>query len=57
MVAGLVAGLSKKMLLEDCARLATAFSLSAVTRLGRALPKPGVIDDFQKQGEISSIVI
>ena len=57
MVAGLVAGLSKKMLLKDCARLATAFSLSAVTRLGRDLPKPGVIDDFQKQVEITSFVI
>lgn len=55
MVAGLVAGLRKKMLLKDCARLATAFSLSAVTRLGRDLPKPGVIDEFQKQVEITPL--
>ena len=56
MVAGLVAGLSKKMPLKDCARLATAFSLSAITRLGRDLPKPAVIDDFQKQVEITPFV-
>lgn len=54
MVAGLVAGISKKLALQDCARLATAFSLSAVTRLGRDLPKPGVIEDFQKQVEIET---
>ncbi len=57
MVAGLVAGLSKKMPLKDCARLATAFSLSAITRLGRDLPKPSVIEDFQKQVEITPFVI
>ncbi len=56
MVAGLVAGLSKKMPLKDCARLATAFSLSAITRLGRDLPKPTVIEDFQKQVEITPFV-
>ena len=54
MVAGLVAGISKKLDLKDCARLATAFSLSAVTRLGRDLPKPSVIEDFQKQVEITT---
>lgn len=52
MVAGLVAGISKKLALQDCARLATAFSLSAVTRLGRDLPKPEEIEDFKKQVEI-----
>ena len=57
MVAGLVAGLSKKMPLKDCARLATAFSLSAITRLGRDWPKPSVIEDFQKQVEITPFVI
>ena len=55
MVAGLVAGLSKKLPLKDCARLATAFSLSAVTRLGRDLPKSSVIDEFQKQVEITHL--
>jgi len=55
MVAGLVAGIHKKLALQDCARLATAFSLSAVTRLGRDLPKPTVIEDFKKQVEIEPI--
>lgn len=55
MVAGLVAGINKKLSLQDCARLATAFSLSAVTRLGRDLPKPAVIEDFKKQVEIEPI--
>lgn len=53
MVAGLVAGIARNLTLQDCARLATAFSLSAVTRLGRDLPKPSVIEDFQKQVEIA----
>lgn len=57
MVAGLVAGLSKKMPLKDCARLATAFSLSAITRLGRDLPPPNAIEEFQKQIEITPFVI
>ncbi|MFN8411735.1 MAG: 1-phosphofructokinase [Anaerolineales bacterium] len=55
MVAGLVAGLNKNLSLRDCARLATAFSLSAVTRLGRDLPKASVVDEFQKQVEISVV--
>ena len=57
MVAGLVAGLSQKLSLEDCARLATAFSLSAVTRLGRDLPPSKVINEFQKQVDITPFVI
>ena len=52
MVAGIVADLSKKLPLQDCAKLATAFSLSAVTRLGSDLPDRDVIKDFQKQVEI-----
>lgn len=52
MVAGLVAGISKNLALQDCAKLATAFSLSAVTRLGRDLPKPAVIEEFQQKVEI-----
>ncbi|MBI3151834.1 MAG: 1-phosphofructokinase [Chloroflexi bacterium] len=56
MVAGLVAGLNKKLSLKDCARLATAFSLSAVTRLGRDLPHSSLIDEFQKKVEITPFV-
>ena len=57
MVAGLVAGLSKSMSLRECARLATAFSLSMITRLGRDLPPMKIINDFQKQVEITPIVV
>ena len=57
MVAGLVAGMSKKLSLRDCARLATAFSLSMITRLGRDLPEMSVINDFQKQVEITPFVV
>ncbi len=52
MVAGLVAGLTQKMSLEACARLATAFSVSAVTRLGRDLPQSEKIEAFQSQIQI-----
>ena len=52
MVAGLVAGLTRKMPLEDCARLATAFSVSAVTRLGRDLPRSEEIEAFRSQVKI-----
>lgn len=57
MVAGLVAGLSKKMSLRECARLATAFSLSMITRLGRDLPEMKIINNFQQQVEITPIVL
>lgn len=57
LVAGLVAGLSQKLKLEECARLATAFSLSAVTRLGRDLPGSETIEDFRKQVEIRPFLI
>jgi len=49
MVAGLVAGSVKDLSLADCARLATAFSLSAITRVGRDLPAREEIESYQKQ--------
>ena len=49
MVAGLVAGFVKNLSLADCARLATAFSLSAITRVGRDLPPREEIESYQKQ--------
>ncbi len=57
MVAGLVAGLTKKLSLEDCARLATAFAVSAVTRLGRDLPRAEEIEAFQAQVQIVPLEI
>lgn len=49
MVAGLVAGSVKDLSLEDSARLATAFSLSAITRVGRDLHTRDEIESYQKQ--------
>jgi 1-phosphofructokinase len=49
MVAGLVAGSVKNLSLADCARLATAFSISAITRIGRDLHTRDEIESYQKQ--------
>ncbi len=38
MVAGIIAGQARGLSLPDCARLATAFSLGAITRVGHNLP-------------------
>ena len=57
MVAGLVAGLAKELALADCARLATAFSISAITRLGRDLPASAEIESYQKQVVITPFEI
>ncbi|MBS1174774.1 MAG: fructose-phosphate kinase [Burkholderiaceae bacterium] len=52
MVAGVLAGVLQQLPLADCARLATAFSLAAVTRLTRDLPAPTVIAQWQKEVQI-----
>ncbi len=57
MVAGLVAGLTQNLELTECARLATAFSLSAITRLGRGQPEAGVIEMYKQQVTITPFVI
>lgn len=57
MVAGLVAGLTQNLELTECARLATAFSLSAITRLGHGLPEAGVIEMYKQQVTITPFVI
>lgn len=49
MVAGLIAGLRAGLPLADIARLATAFSLCAITRLERKLPDETVLADWQAQ--------
>ena len=48
-VAGLIAGLRAGLPLADIARLATAFSLCAITRLERKLPDETVLADWQAQ--------
>jgi 1-phosphofructokinase len=49
MVAGLVAGQVRGLSLSDCARLATAFSLGAITRTGQNLPTPEALQEYSQQ--------
>lgn len=49
MVSGTVAGKTQGMSLADCARLGTAFSLSAVTNVGAGLPSLEAIETFKNQ--------
>ncbi len=49
MVAGLIAGQAQGLSLPDCARLATAFSLGAITRVGHSLPASEVLQAYVQQ--------
>ena len=46
MLAGLIAGQVQGLNLPDCARLATAFSLGAITRIGSRLSAPDVLQTY-----------
>ena len=52
MVAGLIAGQVQGLSLPDCARLATAFSLGTITRLGSELPAPETLQMYSDQVSI-----
>jgi 1-phosphofructokinase len=52
MVAGLIAGQIQGLSLPDCARLATAFSLGTITRLGSELPAPETLQMYSDQVSI-----
>ena len=49
MVAGIIAGQVQELNLANCARLATAFSLGAITRISRNLPAPEVLQEYSRQ--------
>jgi 1-phosphofructokinase len=49
MVAGLIAGQVQGLSPSDCARLATAFSLGAITYAGHNLPAPEVLQAYVQQ--------
>src|SRR6266568_4099486 len=49
MVAGLIAGQVQGLSMPDCARLATAFSLGAITYAGHNLPPPEVLQAYVQQ--------
>src|SRR6266566_6866232 len=52
MVAGLIAGQVQGLSLPDCARLATAFSLGTITRLGSGLPAAEALQMYVDQVSI-----
>lgn len=54
MVAGLIAGQVQELSLSDCARLATAFSLGAITSVGHNLPAPEIVQAYAQQVSIRS---
>lgn len=54
MVAGLLAALTAQLSLADCACLATAFSLCAVTQWSRDLPPHSVVNDWMKQVQVTA---
>jgi 1-phosphofructokinase len=55
MIAGSVAGLIQDLPLAECARLATAFSISAISRVGAGLPPQGTIRSYMKQVTIQNL--
>jgi 1-phosphofructokinase len=55
MISGTVAGLIQGISLSECARLATAFSISAISRVGAGLPSPDTIRSYMKQVNIKSL--
>src|SRR5437763_7716742 len=52
MVAGVIAGQVQGLSLPDCARLATAFSLGAITRVGHHLPTSETLQAYVQQVSI-----
>jgi len=55
MVAGLIAGKCQGFDLAECARLATAFSLGAITHIGAHLPDASTLAAYQHQVQIKQI--
>ncbi|MCL4561524.1 MAG: 1-phosphofructokinase family hexose kinase, partial [Chloroflexi bacterium] len=55
MIAGTIAGLIRGDSLADCARLATAFSISAISRVGAGLPSQDTIGSYRKQVKIQRL--
>jgi 1-phosphofructokinase len=55
MVAGFVAGKLQGLSLADCARLATAFSMGALSQVGARLPPPETIASFSSQVKVTPL--
>jgi 1-phosphofructokinase family hexose kinase len=55
MVAGIVAGKSRGLSLAECARLATAFSLDAITHVGSGMSSPEAVAAFIEQVAVRTV--
>jgi 1-phosphofructokinase len=55
MVAGIVAGKSRGLSLAGCARLATAFSLDAITHVGSGMSSPEAVAAFIEQVVVRTV--
>ena len=55
MVSGVVAGCIEQLPLADVARLATAFSVTAVTRVGAHIPSKQLLQTYGKEAKIKTI--
>jgi len=55
MLSGMVAGKIENRSLKECARLATAFSVMAVTRIGAGLPPKTSLDSIECQVQLDEI--
>jgi 1-phosphofructokinase len=56
MVAGIIAAQLRGLSLADCARLATAFSLDAISHLGAGLAEPGALQSHFQQVTIETVL-
>jgi len=55
MLSGMVAGKIENKSLKECARLATAFSIVAVTHIGAGLPPATSLDSIECQIQLDEI--
>ena len=55
MVSGLVTGKLRGLSLENCARLATAFSMGALSQVGPRLPPKETVESFMNQVNVQSL--
>lgn len=55
MVSGFVMGRLRGLSLPDCARLATAFSMGALSQVGPRLPPPATVESFMHQVVVRSL--
>lgn len=55
MVAGFITGKLRELSLEDCARLATSFSIGALSQVGPRLPPSATVESFMNQVSVQTL--